>query len=93
MSKPVTGRITRAEGVSELVEIRASMKLLEAREKELCTMFKDLGQGVYTDGPHTVAVTESSRTSVDLPSMRYAYSDLVKQFEVTSTFLKVVVLN
>jgi hypothetical protein len=86
-------RMPIVEGVSELVELRAQMKALAEREKELCAQFKDMGVGVYTDGISTIAVTEASRKGVNLEAMRIDYADIVSKFEYSTNFVKIVVVS
>jgi hypothetical protein len=81
------------DGVSELVEIRANMKALAEREKELCAQFKDMGVGVYTDGKHTIAVSEAARKGVNLEAMRVDYADIVAKFEYSTNFYKIMVVS
>ena len=60
----------------ELADLLASKKILEAREKELKTLFKSVGN---FDGKSVlITISSSMRNGVDLDQLRAKYPDVAK---------------
>ena len=58
--------------VDELVEVRAQLKELKAREEALKKIFRRFGEGTYAGDQYQVEITISTYETIDMDAVRDA---------------------
>ena len=76
-------------GVADLMRVRQQIKELQARERDLVSILKDKGVGIYSEDDVLAVVSSQSRQTVNLEGMRSKYPQEVEEFTGMSEFLVV----